>query len=44
MATEVDEIDAPAYWASYLVNGDASGLDDNDTKARTETRPRKLGW
>ena len=25
---ETDKIDAPAYWASYLINGDASGLTD----------------
>lgn len=24
--------DAPAHWASYLVNGDASGLDDKDVE------------
>lgn len=28
MAFEVDKIDAPSYWASYLINGDASGLED----------------
>jgi hypothetical protein len=28
MAFEVDEIDAPAYWASYLINGDASGMEN----------------
>ena len=25
---ESDSIDAPAYWASYLINGDASGMED----------------
>lgn len=29
----VDYIDAPAYWASYLINADASGIDDADAKA-----------
>lgn len=24
---------APAYWASYLINGDASGLEDNEKAA-----------
>lgn len=23
---------APAYWASYLINGDASGIDDSDVE------------
>lgn len=23
----------PAYWASYLINGDASGIDDSDKAA-----------
>ena len=27
MAIETDTIDAPASWASYLVNGDATGFD-----------------
>lgn len=28
-----DQIDAPAHWASYLVNADATGIDDADAKA-----------
>lgn len=27
---EVDTIDGPAHWASYLINGDASGLTEED--------------
>lgn len=30
MAIQVDKIEAPEYWASYLVNGDASGMDASD--------------
>jgi hypothetical protein len=25
--------DLPAYWASYLINGDASGISDDDKQA-----------
>ena len=28
-----DQIDAPAHWASYLINADATGIDDADAKA-----------
>jgi hypothetical protein len=44
MATEVDEIDAPAYWASYLVNGDASGLDDNEHGKADAWSGKLDGW
>jgi len=27
------ELTAPSYWASYLINGDASGMDDDEIKA-----------
>jgi hypothetical protein len=34
MAMLFDQITGPAHWASYLVNGDASGLlDDEKAKA-----------
>ena len=33
MTIEVDTVTAPAYWASYLVNEDASGLDDDERRA-----------
>lgn len=26
----VEQYDLPAYWASYLINDDASGFDDDD--------------
>ena len=28
-----DQIDAPARWACYLINNDATGIDDADAKA-----------
>jgi len=28
-----DQIDAPAAWASYLINADATGIDDANAKA-----------
>ena len=31
------EITLPIYWASYLVNGDASGLEENEEKTIHET-------
>lgn len=30
MTIKVIEVTLPAYWASYLVNGDASGISDED--------------
>ena len=27
---EVDTTEAPAYWASYFINGDASGMEDDE--------------
>jgi hypothetical protein len=27
---EVDTVKAPIYWASYLINGDASGMEDHE--------------
>lgn len=29
----VYEITAPSHWASYLINGDASGMDEADIEA-----------
>ncbi len=29
---ESEEYTAPSCWASYLINGDASGIDDSDVK------------
>ncbi len=34
---------APTDWASYLINGDASGLDDNEERQADEWID-SLGW
>ena len=36
MTLHFDEITAPSHWASYLINGDASGYDDAEIKAADE--------
>lgn len=33
---QVERFTAPGAWASYLINGDASGISDADKKAATE--------
>lgn len=33
MTLRVDTFTAPAHWASYLVNGDSSGLNPDDIRA-----------
>lgn len=33
MSLHFDEITAPAHWASYLINADASGYDDAEIEA-----------
>ena len=33
MAIKSFTVTAPSYWASYYVNGDASGLEDDELKA-----------
>lgn len=33
MTLQFDEITAPAHWASYLINDDASGYDDAELEA-----------
>ena len=33
MSLHFDEIIAPSHWASYLINGDASGHDDAEIEA-----------
>lgn len=33
MTLQFDEITAPAHWASYLINADASGYDDAEIEA-----------
>lgn len=43
---EVDEITAPSYWASALINGDFSGLDADEAKwvERWMDRLAERGW
>lgn len=46
MPFETDKRTAPAYWASYLINGDASGITDED-KAQADDWTARLsegGW
>lgn len=46
MSFEYDTRTAPACWASMLINGDASGLDDADALAcaQWETALAEQGW
>ena len=30
MTLEIETGTAPSYWASYFINGDSSGMDDDD--------------
>ena len=39
----VETATAPAYWASYLINGDASGL-EGDEIAACDAWIERLGW
>jgi hypothetical protein len=46
---ETIEYTLPAYWASYLINGDASGLEDGEKEGidaflDTESNPRRLSF
>lgn len=36
------EVIGPAYWASYLINGDASGLEEGE-KAKADAWCKRLG-
>lgn len=39
------KLTAPAHWASYLINNDASGLEPRDTAdADAWLRAEELGW
>lgn len=42
MPLETVTATAPSYWASYLVNGDDSGMDDNET-AQADAFAKWLG-
>ena len=37
MTEETVELTYPAYWASAMINGDTSGLNESDEKAVSET-------
>ena len=39
----VERIHGAAYWASYLINGDASGLDPDEKEAADNWAARELG-
>jgi hypothetical protein len=41
---EVDTITAPSVWASYLVNGDASGLDEEEKQLADEWIANHYPW
>ena len=43
MTLETRTATAPSAWASYLINGDASGLDDNE-KRQADEWIDSLGW
>lgn len=44
MTIEVDTITAPAHWASYLINGDASGFDFSNDLWLTRNRHGAGFW
>ena len=33
MSIKTDIVEAPSHWACYLINGDASGMDEAEIKA-----------
>ena len=39
----IEKATAPSAWASYLINGDASGLDDGEEDA-VDAWIESLGW
>ena len=45
MNTTIHKLTAPSHWASYLVNGDASGMEPNECIACEAWLTRvDLGW
>lgn len=44
MNIRVTTATAPAYWTSYLVNGDASGLDDREKALADEWIANQAPW
>ncbi|UUV43175.1 hypothetical protein RCCWILLIS_3 [Rhodobacter phage RcCWillis] len=43
MAFKVETATAPSAWASYLINGDDSGLDDGES-ATVDAWVARMGW
>lgn len=44
MTIDVSESDAPAHWASYLINGDASGMTDDEQAECDQWLTGLDGW
>lgn len=44
MKLETETYTLPAYWASYLINGDASGIDDEEQAACDSFLESIPGW
>ena len=44
MTIETTTFTLPSHWASYLINGDASGLDDNEITEIDEFLAANPGW
>jgi hypothetical protein len=44
MTIAVTTATAPAYWASYLVNGDASGLEDREQASADRWIAKQAPW
>ncbi len=43
MGFNVETATAPSHWASYLINGDATGLDEGEDKL-VDQWVESLGW
>ena len=43
-AIETETYTLPSYWASYLINGDASGLEDSEQQECDEFLATVPGW
>ncbi len=43
MTLIVEKAIAPSYWASYLINGDDSGMEDREVEA-CDAWIARLGW
>jgi hypothetical protein len=40
---DIDTVEAPAHWATYLINGDASGMAEDDIRAADTWRKQLRG-